>query len=45
MAANVVGAMIKDPAADAPALEEYLENVVRKRDGWKDLYGAIRDVL
>jgi hypothetical protein len=45
MAANLVGAIVKDPAADVLALEEYLENVVRKRDGWKDLYGAIRDVM
>ena len=45
MAANLVGAVVKDPAADGVALEEYLENVVRKRDGWKDLYGAIRDVI
>ena len=45
MAANLVGAIVKDPAADSLALEEYLENVVRKRPGWQDLYGAIRDVL
>lgn len=45
MAANLVGAVVKDPAADRLALEEYLENVVRKRNGWKDLYGAIRDVI
>ena len=45
LAANLVGAVVKDPAADSLALEEYLENVVRKRDGWRDLYGAIRDVI
>lgn len=45
LAANLVGAVVKDPAADSVALEEYLENVVRKRDGWRDLYGAIRDVI
>ena len=39
------GAVVKDPTADAMALEEYLENVVRKRGGWSDLYGAIRDVI
>jgi len=26
-------------------LEEYLENVVRTRDEWNDLYRAIRDVM
>ena len=44
MAANLVGAVVKDPAADSVALAEYLENVVRTRSGWSDLYGAIRDV-
>ncbi|MEM7690521.1 MAG: AAA family ATPase [Pseudomonadota bacterium] len=45
MAANLVGAVVKDPVADTVALQEYLENVVRKRKGWSDLYGAIRDVM
>ncbi|MHA7821025.1 MAG: ATP-binding protein [Erythrobacter sp.] len=45
MAANLVGAIVKDPVADSMALQEYLENVVRKRSGWQDLYGAIRDVM
>jgi len=26
-------------------LQEYLESVVRTRDGWSDLYAAIREVL
>jgi MoxR-like ATPase len=45
LAANLVGAIVKDPVQDAPALQEYLENVVRSRDGWSDLYRAIRDVM
>lgn len=45
MAANVVGAVVKDPVQDMVALQEYLENVVRTRDGWADLYGAIREVV
>jgi MoxR-like ATPase len=45
LAANLVGAIVKDPVQDAPALQEYLENVVRPRDGWSDLYRAIRDVM
>ncbi|GBR01261.1 AAA family ATPase [Asaia lannensis] len=45
LAGNLVGAIVKDPAADLQALEEYLENVVRKREDWRDLYGAIRDVI
>lgn len=45
LATNVVGAVVKDPVQDTVALEEYLENVVRTRDEWNDLYRAIRDVM
>ena len=45
MAANLVGAIVKDPVQDAVALEEYLENVVRSREDWNDLYHAIREVI
>jgi MoxR-like ATPase len=45
LASNVVGAVVKDPVQDTIALEEYLESVVRTRDGWEDLYRAIREVL
>jgi MoxR-like ATPase len=45
LAANLVGAVVKDPVQDSVALQEYLENVVRGRDGWSDLYAAIREVM
>lgn len=45
IAANLVGAVIKDPVQDRIALEEYMETVVRKRKGWTDLYSAVREVL
>lgn len=45
LAANLVGAIVKDPVQDKIALQEYLENVVRTRKGWSDLYTAIREVL
>jgi hypothetical protein len=45
LAANLVGAVVKDPVQDTVALQEYLENVVRSRDGWSDLYAAMRDVM
>ena len=45
MAANLVGAVVKDPVQDTVALEEYLENVVRTREEWGDLYRAIREVM
>ena len=45
LASNLVGAVVKDPVQDRIALEEYLETVVAKRKDWKDLYGAVREVL
>ena len=45
LAANLVGTIVKDPVQDKLALQEYLENVVRSRDGWSDLYRAIREVM
>jgi len=45
LAVNLMGAVVKDPVQDAVALQEYLENVVRTRDGWSDLYAAIREVM
>jgi len=45
LAGNLVGAVVKDPVQDRIALQEYLETVVRTRDGWSDLYAAIRDVM
>ncbi len=45
LAANLIGAVIKDPVQDRIALEEYMETVVLKRKGWTDLYSAVREVL
>jgi len=45
LAANFVGAVVKDPVQDRVVLEEYLETVVKKRKGWGDLYSAVRAVL
>jgi MoxR-like ATPase len=44
VAAGLVGAIIKDPVQDRVVWLEYLETVVKERDGWKDLYRACRDV-
>ena len=43
LAAGMVGAIIKDPAQDPTVFKEYLETVIKERDGWKDLYRACRD--
>jgi MoxR-like ATPase len=42
LAGGVVGAVIKDPVQDKVVWQEYLETVVKERDGWKDLYRACR---
>src|SRR6476469_3103746 len=44
VAAGMVGAIVKDPVADAVAWTEYLELVVRNRSGWGDFYSACREV-
>lgn len=43
VASGLVGAVIKDPTQDRIVWDEYLETVVKERDGWKDLYRACRD--
>jgi MoxR-like ATPase len=43
VAGGLVGAVVKDPVQDAVVWKEYLETVVKERDGWKDLYRACRD--
>jgi len=44
LAGGVIGAVVKDPVQDIVVWREYLETVVKERDGWKDLYRACRDV-
>jgi MoxR-like ATPase len=43
IASGLVGAVVKDPVHDGVVWREYLETVVKERDGWKDLYRACRD--
>jgi MoxR-like ATPase len=44
VAAGLVGAIVKDPIQDKSVWLEYLETVVKYREGWKDLYDACREV-
>jgi MoxR-like ATPase len=44
VAAGLVGAVVKDPVQDRVAWREYLETVVREREGWDDLYDACREL-
>jgi MoxR-like ATPase len=43
VAAGLTGAVVRDPVQDGVAWREYLETVMKERDGWKDLYRACRD--
>ncbi|MFJ4093597.1 AAA family ATPase [Kitasatospora sp. NPDC089913] len=43
VAAGVIGAVVRDPAADQQIWREYVEGVVRERDGWQDFYRAARE--
>jgi MoxR-like ATPase len=43
VASGLVGAVVKDPVQDQLIWQEYLETVVKERDGWKDIYRACRD--
>lgn len=45
VASGLLGAIVKDPGADRAVLEEYLETVIKERDGWKDLYRALKEQL
>ena len=45
LASGMVGAIVKDPVQDTVVFKEYLETVMKERDGWKDLYRACRAQL
>jgi len=45
LASGLVGAVIKDPVQDRVVWQEYMETVLKEREGWKDLYRACRDTL
>jgi MoxR-like ATPase len=45
VAGSILGAIIKDPVQDRIVMQEYLETVIKERDGWKDLYRACKDVM
>jgi MoxR-like ATPase len=43
VAGGITGAVVQDPVADRVVWQEYLETVIRERDGWSDFYRACRD--
>jgi MoxR-like ATPase len=44
IAAGLTGAVVKDPVQDALIWQEYLETVMREREGWSALYSACREL-
>ncbi|MFN7211183.1 MAG: ATP-binding protein [Aggregatilineales bacterium] len=45
LAGGMMGAIVKDPLQDRVVWLEYLETVVKTREGWDDLYRACRALL
>jgi MoxR-like ATPase len=43
LAAGLYGSVVKDPVQDGVAWREYLETVVKEREGWRDIYRASRE--
>ena len=44
LAAGLTGSVIKDPGTDNNVWQEYLETIVKRREGWQDLYRACKDL-
>lgn len=44
LAAGLQGAILKDPVQDVMPWKEYVETVMKQREGWQDLYRACRDL-
>lgn len=44
LAAGLQGAVLKDPVQDLVPWKEYVETVIKQREGWNDLYRACRDL-
>lgn len=45
LVSGILGAVVKDPVQDQVVWQEYLETVVKTRDGWEDIYKAARELL
>jgi MoxR-like ATPase len=45
IASGILGAIVKDPVQDRVVMQEYLETVVKERDGWKDVYRSCKELL
>jgi MoxR-like ATPase len=45
LAAALTGAVVKDPIQDRTVWLEYLQTVVKEREGWKDLYRSCMEIV
>ena len=45
LAAALTGAVVKDPIQDRTVWLEYLQTVVKEREGWKDLYRSCIEIV
>ncbi len=45
LVSGILGAVVKDPVQDKVVWQEYMETVVKNRDGWKDIYRASKELL
>lgn len=45
LASGILGAIVKDPVQDKVVLQEYMETVLKQRNGWKDIYRSCRDII
>jgi MoxR-like ATPase len=45
VASSLTGAVVRDPVQDRVVWLEYLQTVVKERDGWSDLYRSCMDVI
>lgn len=45
IAGGILGAIVKDPVQDKIVMQEYMETVLKQKDGWKDIYRVCRDII
>ena len=44
LVAGLQGAIVKDPVQDVVPWKEYVETVIKQREGWNEIYQACRDL-
>ncbi|MBI1308075.1 MAG: AAA domain-containing protein [Bacteroidetes bacterium] len=45
LASGIIGTIVKDPVQDKVVFQEYMDTVMKSRDGWKDVYRSCRDLI